>query len=629
MPLVSVIIPTYNRSGLVREAINSVLSQTVKDVEVIVVDDGSTDDTKSVVAAMGERRVRYFNTPNGGPAKARNYGLDRAGGDYVAFLDSDDLWPPDYLQRMTDSLLQNTQYGAAYSSIEKSDFSGVVHTEKKPDGPSGRIACELFKTSFIWIFAAVFRRSAWADIRFDESLATVAEDSDVILRMSLRTQFLFVRQAYAIHRSSHDSISAAHNYSLNRLLSLERFYFQLGGSAAVAQNAAYKKLSHTCRSLAKKYLRNGAKTAARHLFARAITYRPFDVKLYIGLVQSMLPQKTNDPMPHWHIPSPLGIPRGNPASKIITNIVFTKNRPLQLEGYLESFYRFMPKENVATYILYKEELFGEQYEEVFRKFNHCRVIREKDFNRDFLEILSRVETDYINFGTDDVVYFDSVDLRVVEETFRKFGDDIFGFSLRMSPHSIQEKRIDPSTIHGADVFSVDWKRAADKTARYPFELNGTIYRTALVREIISHVCRDKAVLKRIFAKDSLRVRSLRKIFPMKNFLILLNAFCNPNSLEGHCYRWVKTHKRSYPGKLFFQKLCSAAIQVNIVNTVVDNPIDGLPEHTVVALNEKFTQGCRFDIDFLVKNKPRQTHCGKEVFRLKPMEQVIPSAEGVV
>ena len=302
--------------------------------------------------------------------------------------------------------------------------------------------------------------------------------------------------------------------------------------------------------------------------------------------------------------------------KLITNIVFTKNRPLQLEGYLESFYRFMPKENVNTYILYKEDLFGEQYEEVFRKFNHCRVIREKNFNRDLLEILSQVETEYINFGTDDVVYFDSVDLNVIQETFRRFEKEIFGFSLRMNPQSIREGCIDSYTINGQDVFSVNWKQATDKTARYPFELNGTIYRTKLVREIVSHVSRDKKVLKRIFEKNSLHVRLLSKLFSMKTFLILLEAFRNPNSLEGHCYRWVKTHKGKYPKKLFFQKLCCSAIQVNIVNTVVDNPIDGSEEHTIFALNDKFKLSHRFDIDFLIKNRPQQTHVGKESFRLK-------------
>jgi len=275
----------------------------------------------------------------------------------------------------------------------------------------------------------------------------------------------------------------------------------------------------------------------------------------------------------------------------------------------------MPREMSQTYILYKPDLFGEQYDEVFNKFDYCKTIREKDFNRDFLGILGKVETEYINFGTDDVVYFDSVDFYVIEETFKAFKKKIFGFSLRMSPESIQEHRIDSHRINGQDVYSVNWKKTKDKTARYPFELNGTIYRTELVREIVSHVSRDKEILKKIFAKNSFWARVASRLFSMKNFLILLNSFHNPNNLEGHSYRWIKTHKKRYPDKLFFQKLCSAAIQVNIVNTAVNNPIDGGDEHTVESLNEKFKQGYKFNVEALDKNKPKATHVGQEYFRL--------------
>jgi hypothetical protein len=299
----------------------------------------------------------------------------------------------------------------------------------------------------------------------------------------------------------------------------------------------------------------------------------------------------------------------------LTNIVFTRNRPLQLEGYLQSFYRFMPRESVQTCILYKPDLFDEQYSEVFQRFSHCRVFREKEFNSDFLSILEQVETEYMNFGTDDVIYFDSVDLDVIRGVFEEFPEEAFGFSLRMSPESIDEKEIYSHKVDKHNVYSVNWKRTNDKTARYPFELNGTIYRTELVKEIISHFSKDKEVLKKIFNKDSVRVRILSKVFPMKNFLALLETFHNPNNLEGHCYRWVKKHKYRYRKKLFFQKLCCSAIQVNLVNTTVKNPIDGSQEHRVEALNEKFKQGYKFDIEALERNKPERTHVGREKFVL--------------
>jgi hypothetical protein len=189
----------------------------------------------------------------------------------------------------------------------------------------------------------------------------------------------------------------------------------------------------------------------------------------------------------------------------------------------------------------------------------------------------------------------------------------------MSPGSIHKAEIHSHKINEHNVYSVNWKRAKDKTARYPFELNGTIYRTELVKEIISHFSKDRKVLKKIFNKDSIRVRILSKVLSMKNFLTLLETFHNPNNLEGHCYRWVKKHKHRYRKKLFFQKLCCSAIQVNLVNAVVDNPIDGSQEHTAEALNEKFKEGYRLDISYLEENKPRETHTGKKDFKLTKVE----------
>ncbi|MCK5000975.1 MAG: glycosyltransferase family 2 protein, partial [Anaerohalosphaera sp.] len=104
MPKVSVIIPTYNLSGTLVSTIKSVLDQTMGDLQVLVVDDGSSDGTQQAVEAIDDRRVRYFFKENGGVSSARNYGLARAEGQYIAFLDHDDLWPADFLEVMVGRL---------------------------------------------------------------------------------------------------------------------------------------------------------------------------------------------------------------------------------------------------------------------------------------------------------------------------------------------------------------------------------------------------------------------------------------------------------------------------------------------------------------------------------------------
>jgi glycosyltransferase involved in cell wall biosynthesis len=107
MPFFSVIIPTYNRAGLLREALDSVFAQTCADFEVIIVDDASTDDTAGIVSIFADN-VRYYRQENQGPGAARNLGLANAAGRYVAFLDSDDLWFPWTLQTYQEVI---TRYG--------------------------------------------------------------------------------------------------------------------------------------------------------------------------------------------------------------------------------------------------------------------------------------------------------------------------------------------------------------------------------------------------------------------------------------------------------------------------------------------------------------------------------------
>jgi len=110
MPKVSVVIPTFNRSTYVCQAIDSVLAQSLQDLEIIVVDDGSTDDTVDRLAAY-ENRVRTIQQRNAGPAMARNRGVISAAGEYVAFLDSDDLFYPDKLEKQVNFMEEHPELG--------------------------------------------------------------------------------------------------------------------------------------------------------------------------------------------------------------------------------------------------------------------------------------------------------------------------------------------------------------------------------------------------------------------------------------------------------------------------------------------------------------------------------------
>jgi glycosyltransferase involved in cell wall biosynthesis len=132
LDLVSVIIPTYNRAHSVRAAVESVLAQTHRNVQAFVVDDGSTDGTADVVSRLwrDEPRVRYVRKDNGGVASARNVGLRGAGGDFVAFLDSDDAWFPWKVELQLACLRVFPRAGMIWSDMRALGPDGTVSSPR-------------------------------------------------------------------------------------------------------------------------------------------------------------------------------------------------------------------------------------------------------------------------------------------------------------------------------------------------------------------------------------------------------------------------------------------------------------------------------------------------------------------
>jgi len=301
----------------------------------------------------------------------------------------------------------------------------------------------------------------------------------------------------------------------------------------------------------------------------------------------------------------------------ISNIVFTKNRPLQLGGYLESLHRHFPAELVQSYVLYKQELFNQEYGQLFAKYPDCIVIKESDFSSDFFKILNRINTKYILFGIDDVVYFDSVDFELIDNVFENFAEEIFGFSLRIGLNTIEDGKdeIDNVTIRNQTIHKVNWKTGQTQNTRYPFELCATIYRTDLVKKIINSSRNNNLAINKLFLPGSVLMRALSKAVSMRSILKSFGYFFNPNTLESWNCRWCQNHSLQLPGFLYFQKLCASAVQVNMVNTSTKNEFDNSAELTVEALAEKYKQGYRLDINALEKNKPTGSHCGHDYFSL--------------
>jgi glycosyltransferase involved in cell wall biosynthesis len=307
MALVSVIIPTYNRSRLVVEAIASVLGQTVSDIEVLVVDDGSTDDTRAAVEAIKDTRLHYFHKPNGGVSSARNMGLARASGEYICFLDDDDLWPENWLSVMLDALADNPDYDIAYSPrILLYPDGSRVKSGAWDHCRSGNLTHELFMEMSMQVSSMCFRRKAMDGFTFDVNLPN-SEDVDAWVRLSTRASYLFVPSVDIIFRTGH-GVATRTNYSYdncNALRALERFYYRLGGKAFIRPLVARRRFSQLCQVSGKYHFKKGGRAAAVRLYLRAIRYTPWNLYIYRKLAHALLLSRKEDPSPNWRMPAPL------------------------------------------------------------------------------------------------------------------------------------------------------------------------------------------------------------------------------------------------------------------------------------------------------------------------------------
>jgi len=200
MPKISVIIPTYNRAMLLRSAINSVLSQTYDDYEIIVIDDGSTDDTAEVVKEFPADKLRYVFQENNGRSAARNNGIKIARGEYIAFLDSDDLFLPTKLELQAQFLDNNPDYGLVYSFAKTVDESGkLLHQYFYEGDLSGWIYPDLLslRNNVITTPTVMVRAQIIAELGgFDETM-DICEDLDLWCRIARTYEVMQIRQHLA------------------------------------------------------------------------------------------------------------------------------------------------------------------------------------------------------------------------------------------------------------------------------------------------------------------------------------------------------------------------------------------------------------------------------------------------
>jgi len=214
-PRVSVIIPTYNRGWTIERTVDSVLAQTFRDFELIVVDDGSQDDTADILAGYGTD-IRVIRQPNAGVSAARNTGIRAAGGEFIAFLDSDDYWLPEKLHVQIAYL--DAHPAAVICQTEEIWIRNGkrVNPKKVHKKPSGRIFRASLALCLVSPSAVMLRRELFDEIGgFDETLPA-CEDYDIWLRISAHYPVYLVHTPLIIKTGGHAD-------QLSRMVGLDRY----------------------------------------------------------------------------------------------------------------------------------------------------------------------------------------------------------------------------------------------------------------------------------------------------------------------------------------------------------------------------------------------------------------------
>lgn len=202
-PLVSVIIPTYNRAHFLGHALQSILNQTYTNLEAIVIDNYSIDNTEEIIEKFEDSRIKYFKIHNNGViAESRNFGFSKAKGDLIAFLDSDDWWEESKLEKQIP-LFNDSEVGLVYGNFwvvneRRNKPNKIAHCQNLPEG---RVLDKLLEENVVGMLTMVVRRSALQGLEniFDTRYHLI-DDFDLVVRLAAKCKFACIQTPVAFYR---------------------------------------------------------------------------------------------------------------------------------------------------------------------------------------------------------------------------------------------------------------------------------------------------------------------------------------------------------------------------------------------------------------------------------------------
>ena len=284
-PAVSVVIATYNRANLIGETLDSILAQDFQDFELIVIDDGSSDNTREIIAPY-RSRVRYVYQPNRGPSAARNRGVELAAGNWISIQDSDDLAAPDHLSVLYDGVRRRPDCAMVFAN--GAYLGGAEHNRRTiiPTAKSRRLSeagvgiGDLFDKSLVRLQAALIATQAYRELGGHDESLRICMDLDLSFRLIMRFPVAYLDRVVFFYRKHEGNIGRNEELRLTENIrvieALIRNYpeaVQILGRRSISRRLAYRYYR-----LAKGRWQRRETASASAALAEALRLRPANIK---------------------------------------------------------------------------------------------------------------------------------------------------------------------------------------------------------------------------------------------------------------------------------------------------------------------------------------------------------------
>ncbi len=297
---ISTVIPLFNGETYIARALDSVLSQRYANFEIIIIDDGSTDQSVAQIGKyLGDARVKYLSQENAGVAAARNTGIRHATGEYIAFLDQDDLWLPDKLALQVAYMEQHPEVALVHSDMAFID--GIGSTLDAPDWAwvqetYGHCMRELFMGNSIATLTALVRRTCLDAVGLLRQVLAPADDWDLWLRLAARYPFGFIPEVtgcYRVHAGNESRKLVQMLLAETRVV--ETFLAEHAEAEEIIGRQLIRgKLFSLYRDTAALLAREKANGAARQFWLKAVKQSPLAFEPYAGLVWNSLTPRSRE-----------------------------------------------------------------------------------------------------------------------------------------------------------------------------------------------------------------------------------------------------------------------------------------------------------------------------------------------